>query len=346
MHLLNKLSLSHRLGSSTTSDKRRLAAPRRYILRGAPLGTTRQRQRQHHRGSFGRQHYQAFRCCGAGNSVVGGASAQGTGSKHDAGISNSRPRCSDSTDRSYSAGKTSSRVPASCGGGSKEHGDRPTHEEKQLYSRKNPRLMECNSRLRARRHLQSSRLRENICEVYSAGIASGRAPRGSLSALQATRHLHGSRDSSNPSPREQGVNRAKEKCATCAPPIIAVYAWYPLEGVQSNQIRGYENGYHSNRMNQSGRATWPSGSVIGCSILSSTGIESRPIPANQTRHIVTQAGDSSSSLQPQNAGKSRLLSVRSDCDQPQRHKYPLVFSLLHYIFITGCGSILSVCRLK
>ena len=116
--------------------------------------------------------------------------------------------------------------------------------------------------------------------------------------------------------------------------------------LQSNQIRGYENGYHSNRMDQSGRATWPSGSMIGCSILSSTGIESRTIPANQTRHIVTQAGDSSSSLQPQNAGKSRLLSVRSDCDHPQGHKYPLVFSLLHYIFITGCGSILSVCRLK
>ena len=126
------------------------------------------------------------------------------------------------------------------------------------------------------------------------------------------------------------------------PNHILIYCYL----LQSNQIRGYENGYHSNRMNQSGRATWPSVSVIGCSILSSTGIESRPITANQTRHIVTQAGDSSSSLQPQNAGKSRLLSVRSDCDHPQGHKYPLVFSLLHYIFITGCGSILSVCRLK
>ena len=304
----------HCLGSSTPSDKRRLAAPRRCILRGASSGTT-HRQRQHQRGSFERQHFRVFRRYGAGNSVVGGVSVQGTGSKHVAGISKGLPRCYDSRERSYSTGRTSSRVPAPCGGGSKEHGDRPTHRRTQLYSRQNPRQMECRGRRQAGRRHQRSRPRENIAGVHSVGSASGWAA-GESAVLQAMRHLHGSRSRSNPSPCGRGVSWVKEVCATRAPPRIAVYAWYPLEGVQSNQIRGYENGYHSNRMDQSG----PSRSMVGRSILSSTGIESRTVSANQTRYIVTQAGDSSSSLQPQNAGKSRLLSVRSDCDHPQRHK--------------------------
>ena len=71
---------------------------------------------------------------------------------------------------------------------------------------------------------------------------------------------------------------------------------FPL---QSNLIQGFDNGHHSNRMGQSGRATWPSGSMIGCSILFSTGVESQTISANQTRHIVTQALDSSTAMQPE-----------------------------------------------
>ena len=77
--------------------------------------------------------------------------------------------------------------------------------------------------------------------------------------------------------------------------------WFKIKKylLQSNQIQGFENGYHSSRMGQSGRATWPSRSMIGGPILSSTGVESQTISANQTRHIVTQAFDSSSTLQPQ-----------------------------------------------
>ena len=69
--------------------------------------------------------------------------------------------------------------------------------------------------------------------------------------------------------------------------------------LQSNLIQGFDNGHHSNRMGQSGRATRPSGSMIGCSILLSTGVESQTISANQKRHIVTQALDSSTAMQPE-----------------------------------------------
>ena len=131
--------------------------------------------------------------------------------------------------------------------------------------------MESYQRLHARRRHQRGRQRESVPGEGPVEFASGSAVDGAapLRLRRAESSLRESRFYINPSLCHQRASWVTKVCATRAPPIIAVYVWYPLEGVQSNLIQGFGNGYHSSRMDQSGRATWPPGPVIGGPILSS-----------------------------------------------------------------------------
>ena len=261
------------------------------------------------------------RCGEANIQNVGAGSVEGARSKRNAGFSIDLPRRYDSVGHANISRTTSSSVLAQREMGTHlrngppllatVHCRRGTCGDQEICAPSSPLRPRGHSQIRHLRRLcrhwkhartktcgsvaaiaaptknrhRHGRQRENSPGIHPAKFASDTATAWRVLALyrRGRNQLRRIRPDFVPAPRQPGASQEPKQCATCAPPIIAAYAWYPLVGVQRNVIWGFENGYHSSRKGQSERATWPPETLIGHPPLSSkAGVDPQTALANQS----------------------------------------------------------------